>query len=360
MEAETQQQVFQYGSHKLSSTKIADALLQKRQEWIANNDFSEKEGREVFNAIGELASRIESGDVDRMDYQGHIHSNSDFTNNPINKTFLGIKVGTGVGGKFGPNGVAGAMLDEMMQQAINNSNEAASTTEAYNTALWKEAFSNKFYGGQFTGSIPQITHFLDKDPKGEDGIRPLTNRISEMATFLEEYANTLPSDKDYSKLGGSKDAYKQRILDAATALKGGDLSQLVGLGMSPEDIQILFSTEEATTKDEEVNQRTAALNKKIQEWRQLGIPEDKINEYISFYNQQDVVDPYMELQLASKKWNEYADQAYDRNFKGTTYNLANGIPWDENEIAFYEGRRVDGKYTEGKIQKLERVSLLLI
>lgn len=151
--------VFKYGTDELDSDKLAKYLHDNVNGWIDSTKF--KGNEEVRSAINDMIGRVQSGDIDSLDYSGTMHSNSDdYTNNSQQKHLINFNTKDGkkgiirTGKTLDTHGLAARYLNDALTAYSNGQSKKQDTETTKNkfnaTDLIQKTLTNRWLGGEAT------------------------------------------------------------------------------------------------------------------------------------------------------------------------------------------------------------------
>lgn len=219
---------FKYGTTDYDANQIAEYLHDNAQGWLQSQGLTGKKGEAALASINDLIGRIQSGDIDNVQFDGVVNSKSGtFNDNSKDKKFLGIKVGHDVGS----NNIAAEFLNQGLAQlkGSNLSSTSESTKEKFGDKdRIHQAWVNKYFGGKDPGDdLEQV--WSSRDVVNEEGVRSRTNRLNEFAGVLDSlYNDSSLNDLDYNGSAFTNaDAYREALKSASNAARSGNYDEFL-------------------------------------------------------------------------------------------------------------------------------------
>lgn len=355
---------FKYGTTDYDANQIAEYLHDNAQGWLQSQGLTGKKGEAALASINDLIGRIQSGDIDNVQFDGVVNSKSGtFNDNSKDKKFLGIKVGHDIGS----NNIAAEFLNQGLMQlkGSNLSSTSENPKEKFGDKdRIHQAWINKYFGGRDPGDdLEQV--WSNRDVVNEEGIRARTNRLNEFAGVLDSlYNDSSLNDLDYNGSAFTNaDAYREALRNASNAARSGNYDEFLrayaAAGGDTKAANIMFSDKLlSSTTSKEPEQKTEleeTIAQKQEEWKKQGFSEEQIarmSESLRKEGQNALNQDYLKI-TENEDWNNHFN-SLDDSIYSITQNPNSSLrfnDWTDADANEWYGYHITPENEEERAQK---------
>lgn len=228
--------LFTDGKRQIDLDRLIQNIGKNLNSYISSQNWNKRKQQAFQSAVNDYIQAIDQGNISQRDVTRKYIDTTGRIKNSENK-------------KYDPYGEAAYFIDTIIDALpdYKKPEEKPKEKKKFDVNGLNTYFRNYYFGG----NDPDAVIWQQRDIKDEGtGKYSTINRAAAFADMLEKYVNDLNTSTDEIDFSGSaykdKQEYLNKLQNAITRLRAGDvtnsdLSALAAIGISGDNLQMLFS-----------------------------------------------------------------------------------------------------------------------